>query len=140
MLKSLEGAQDPVRHLPEGLSLPGDGMKDPRNIERTTLLTAETTRGLVVSVMIARRALRPGSNVLEVETGEIALLMRHTAKERLLESKIMALAGSLRIIGSAIISKGAGIPPVPIIKGDLETMLEVVGQTFLKSESHSFNC
>jgi hypothetical protein len=139
MLESLEGAQDLVLHLPEGLSLQADDMKDQRNIERTTLLTAETISGLVVGVMIARGAHRPGSNVLEVETGEIALLMRHTAKERHLESRIMALAGSLRIIGSAIISKGAGIPPVPIIKGDLETMPGVVAQTFLKSESHFFN-
>jgi hypothetical protein len=139
MLESLEGARDPVRHLPEGLSPQADGMKDPRNIERTTPLTAETISGLVVSVVIAQGAHRIGSNVLEVEMGEIALLTRHTAKERLLESRITALAGSLRTIGSAIISKGAGTPPVQIIKGGLETMLEAVDQTFLKSESNFFN-
>jgi hypothetical protein len=141
MLESLEGAQGPIRHLPEGLPPQGDGVKDRRNIRRTTLLIVERLNGQMVNAMIVQGARQTGVNVLEVETEEIVHPMKHTAKERLLESKIVALVDSLRTTGNATISKGAGIPLVQIpVDRDIETMPELVDQYFLKSKSNLFSC
>ena len=92
-----------ARLLADDLPLQVDGKRDQRNAEETIL---QIIGKRVTSDTTVQRVHRAEIIVLEVENGEIALLMKRIVNEKLLESRIMDSTGSLRIIGSVIISKG----------------------------------